>query len=1041
MTAQKFELLFQEAYNKLNQEQKAAVDTLDGPVMVIAGPGTGKTQILSTRIANLLYQSVADPENILCLTYTEAGAIAMRKRLHELIGAGSKNVSIHTFHSFCNKVILENPGVFNTFSEFSIADKLDEYEILDSILLKMASSNTLFRPDQNYKSILGRILGLFQTVKKENWNVEELKLDIRKVIDDLEFQPQFIYKRKTGKFEKGDLKIRELKIEELKFQQTISALELYKEYNDQLRVNGLLDFNDLINNVIREFGNNNDLLSTYQEKYQYILVDEFQDTNGSQLDILNLLSSYWDNPNLFVVGDSDQAIYRFQGASITNITNFINKYDPTIIELNENYRSTQKILNIAESFISTNKERLKAENSHNALKSNRDEFHISPKIKIFNSLLEETFEIVNQIEDLIVHQKTPPGQIAILYRKNSNADDYVKELLKRNISFSQSKEINVLNYSIINQVLKIVHYLHLELNSPLENDFLLFEILHFPFVDIPTVDIGKISLHLKNIRSQESNNNTREINLRLLCSEFEWVQNLELKEPNNLFDIISVINNLIKSIRTITLENLIERILYDFNIIPFVLNEWKNYEALEIINSFYEYIRSLTIKYPEMDIFKLNEIINRLSNYNIQVPFVKTLSDNNSVRLSTIHSSKGMEYEYVFMVRNNASRNSNIPTFKLPPGYSYNEQETDSEDGRRLFYVGITRAKKFLQISYSNIDNNGKLLEAGVNVQELLDEGQIDVEKTDLPKDQILQAIENKLEYIQKELTLVDEEYLEKFLSNFSLSSTSMEKYLECPISFYYERVLGVPNSRSIYMGFGSAVHATLERYLKKYRTASNLDSIYLSDLFRINMNKVKDHFTTEEFNAFSTLGLTNLPKLLQNNESKWNNLNESFFEKDYRNRQYQNIPISGKIDRIDKCWDGYRIIDYKTGKVLSNQAKEKLRKPSEKLKYGGEYWRQMIFYSLLCDTDPAFFGKVQEGILYYVIPDQFGAFHEHSITITSEDQQFVGNLITQVYSKIQNKEFTQGCGKPECRWCHLLQKESVQSENNRNEIISNEAD
>ena len=327
--------------------------------MVIAGPGTGKTQILAARVGNILNRTDALAENILCLTYTEAGVTAMRKRLIKFIGAEAYKVNIHTFHSFCNRVIQENTDLFG-FGEMDAISELEEIELFEKLIDGFANDNLLkrFRGEIYYD--ISRLKNLFSMMKKENISVKKIEKAIDEYIDSLPEDPKFICGRKTvndkGTFLKGDVRTDKIEEERKKFDLSIAAAHEFETYQKLKQEANKYDFDDMILNVLEQFQKNEYLLSRYQEQFLYFLVDEYQDTNGSQNEILRLLFSFWEKPNVFVVGDDDQSIYRFQGASLSNILDF---YDQNlailpeaeqaerIIVLKQNYRSTQEILNVA----------------------------------------------------------------------------------------------------------------------------------------------------------------------------------------------------------------------------------------------------------------------------------------------------------------------------------------------------------------------------------------------------------------------------------------------------------------------------------------------------------------------------------------------------------------------------------------------------------------------------------------------------------------------------------------------------------------------
>ncbi|MBA2745702.1 MAG: ATP-dependent helicase, partial [Flavisolibacter sp.] len=347
---------FQKEYSKLNLQQKKAVDKIDGPVMVIAGPGTGKTQILSVRIGKILLDTDALPYNILCLTYTDAGVLAMRKRLLSMIGPEAYSVPIHSFHSFCNMVIQENRHLFNK-KELQPINELEQAQCLMELIDGLEEGNPLKR----YKSVAyyeaGFLKELFSAMKREGWNPDFLKDRIEEYVDQI--IPETFYNKTKAKKGVHEITVegrREIdKMEKLK-----AAVQAFDHYQSILKEKQRYDFDDMINWVIGVFETHPDVLLHYQETFQYFLVDEYQDTSGSQNKLVELLVSYWESPNLFVVGDDDQSIYRFQGANMENMRQLARRYEKDLLRvlLTENYRSVQPILDAAHLLISNNQQRL-----------------------------------------------------------------------------------------------------------------------------------------------------------------------------------------------------------------------------------------------------------------------------------------------------------------------------------------------------------------------------------------------------------------------------------------------------------------------------------------------------------------------------------------------------------------------------------------------------------------------------------------------------------------------------------------------------------
>ncbi|HRF77753.1 MAG TPA: UvrD-helicase domain-containing protein, partial [Chitinophagales bacterium] len=356
---------FAEAYASLNDNQRKAVDTIEGPVLVVAGPGTGKTQILAVRIGKILMETDTLPDNILCLTYTDAGTIAMRKRLLDFIGPDAYRVHIYTFHAFCNDVIQANLDYFGK-RELEPISELENVNLIEQLLEELPLNHPLKKLKGNKSYEVGRLNNFFKMMKDEDWDEQKINQTIDAYIADLPNREDYIYKRanaKTG-VKVGDVKQKELQAEVDRMEKTRAAANMYPEYVSRMRAMGRYDYSDMILWVIKAFRDTSpageNMLRNYQERYLYFLVDEFQDTNGAQNEILNLLISYWDIPNVFAVGDDDQSIYEFQGARVKNIMDFYQSYEREIevVVLTDNYRSHQAILDASRVIIEKNEERL-----------------------------------------------------------------------------------------------------------------------------------------------------------------------------------------------------------------------------------------------------------------------------------------------------------------------------------------------------------------------------------------------------------------------------------------------------------------------------------------------------------------------------------------------------------------------------------------------------------------------------------------------------------------------------------------------------------
>ncbi|HSN60226.1 MAG TPA: ATP-dependent helicase, partial [Ferruginibacter sp.] len=494
---------FTEEYKKLNPQQRIAVDTIEGPVMVIAGPGTGKTQILAARIGKILLDTDALPENILCLTYTDAGAIAMRRRLQQFIGADAYKVNIYTFHAFCNDVIQDNLSLFEKNSLDAISE-LENIQLFKTLIDQFPKNHLLKRYRGDVYFEIGNLRNLFSNMKREGWTPDFINQKINEYLIDLPTRDEFVYKRKYKQFNAGDLKLDKIEEEKERIKKLQAAVNEFDHYQQLMRQHNRYDFDDMINWVIKVFEENPAVLSNYQEKFQYILVDEFQDTSGTQNRLVQLLINYWDMPNVFVVGDDDQSIYRFQGANVENMLEFANKYsnDLKTVVLTSNYRSTQPILDFSKTLINKNEERLVKQIpglSKELISSNSNINHLThaPEVIEYNSVKEEMAAITHKIFDLL-QEGISPGKIAVIYKENKYGEELATYFRLKGIPVYSKRNINLLVQPFTKKLIQLLRYLNAEHDTPYGGDEMLFEILHYDFYQIPPIEIAKLTVEVNS---------------------------------------------------------------------------------------------------------------------------------------------------------------------------------------------------------------------------------------------------------------------------------------------------------------------------------------------------------------------------------------------------------------------------------------------------------------------------------------------------------------------------------------------------------------
>ena len=459
---------FSTELKKLNAAQKVAVDQIEGPVLVIAGPGTGKTHILTARIGRILLETDTQPHNVLCLTFTDAGVHAMRERLLELIGPEAHRVHIFTFHSFCNKIIKERMELFGRNDLEPLSD-LERVEIVRKIIDGLPQGHALTQGKRDPYFYEGQLYNLFQQMKSEDWSVKFVEEKIETYLKSLPEREEFIYKRKTKDAQKGDLKQHKIDQATERMQRLHAAANLFPKYVEAMEKARRYDFADMILWVLREFEKNEALLRNYQEQYLYFLVDEYQDTNGSQNAILQKLIEYWDNPNVFIVGDDDQSIFEFQGARLKNLLDFYDDYksDLELVMLKDNYRSSQHILDTSKTLIDKNLHRVvsKLHGLEKTLKAKNKvvaKSKVRPEIVAYPNRAHEDAGIVQQLEEMR-NAGIPLNEVAIIYAKHKQARNIISLLEKKKIPYNTRRRVNVLELPMIQNVRVSVSYTHLTL--------------------------------------------------------------------------------------------------------------------------------------------------------------------------------------------------------------------------------------------------------------------------------------------------------------------------------------------------------------------------------------------------------------------------------------------------------------------------------------------------------------------------------------------------------------------------------------------------
>jgi len=1032
-THAKYNEKFNNALAQLNSEQLAAINQMDGPVLVIAGPGTGKTQILAARIGKILMETDARAGEILCLTYTDAGAVAMRKRLFEFIGPEAYRVNIYTFHAFCNEIIQENLEYFGKLTLDALSD-LDSAIFFRELVDEFPNDHLLKRFTGDIYYDAPRLKSLFSDMKRENWTAEAMKEAVEDYLAGLPFRDEFIYKRANAAkgIKVGDPKQKEIDAAKEKMEKLLAAVAEYQNFDAKMKARSRYDYDDMIQWVLKAFRENEELLRRYQERYQYILVDEFQDTSGSQNELLKFILNYWDTPNVFVVGDDDQSIFKFQGANMKNILDFASDYSKTLktVVLKHNYRSNQLILDVSKALIENNRERLTAQLE---LDKNLESAHprfselmIEPQVKEYENPNQELADIAAQIKRLL-DTGTEPGEIAVIYRNHSQAEDLLHFLDGRHIAVNTKRKVDIFTLPFGEKILNILRYLAMEMDSPYSGDELLFEIMHYDFFDIQPIEIAKASVAVAKENYATANNNEPKTSLRRYISQmrtpaqpglFDQQQNLGMKF------LVSDIDYLLTYSASNTLQQLFEQVVAKMGVLRYIMQQPDKGWYMQVLTSLFDFIKEESRKKPDIKIADLMHIIKLMQEHGIRLELNQVIFSENGINFLTAHGSKGLEFEHVFVI---GCTKKIWDTKGRNYGFSYPDTLTQAsddeiaqkEESRRLFYVALTRAKQCLNISYSAKDKSGREQEASQFVSEIIAGTYLQVQHPKVSEDVMIDFLASQyLETLQPKVELLDKNYIDLLLQNYTLSVTHLSNYLDCPLRFYFQCLIRVPSGKSPSATFGQAVHWALNKAFKKLK--ENGDEFPLTEEFmrefRWYMHRNRDSFTKEDFKLRMDYGEKILPAYYNQNINSWNKI--AVTERSIRNVEVEGVPVKGNLDKIEFTGKQVTVVDYKTGKLKN--AKDKLKRPDNDHPNGGDYWRQAVFYKLLIDNDRALDWQVVSTVFEFVEPVN-DEYYKEQIIITPQDTAEVTDQITTVYQKILAHDFNTGCGKKECDWCHFV--------------------
>jgi DNA helicase-2/ATP-dependent DNA helicase PcrA len=980
-----------EAYKMLNTAQKQAVDTIDGPVMVIAGPGTGKTQILTLRIANILLQTDTAPESILALTFTESGAKAMRERLLRYIGTAAYRIEIATFHGFAQKLIAQYPDSYPEIIGGQAATDIDKITMIETILDDPTLST--LRPNGNPSYYVKPLMGTISDLKREYVTPDALSSSIADqevALDEIE---QYHSKGAHKGKERGEYKEATKVIEKNR-----ALLQVYRLYQAGLREQRLYDFDDMIMETVDALQSNQDMLQDLQEQYQYVHADEHQDVNGAQNKILELLANYHDRPNIFVVGDEKQAIFRFQGASLENFLHFESHFtDTEVISLTENYRSGQTILDAGQQLITVEDGPLQklripliAAAVDASLVSSRSFSH---------QAVEDTW-MVSEIQTLI-EKGTEPQEIAVIVRSNREVEDISTALRKAGVAAQASAESDILYHPM-------THTIEQLLRAVVTTDpKALFVVLHGAYWGLTSSDVAKVC-------SAQNYSRT----LYQIMSDGALLESLQLTDVPAVQNVGVIIAEA-KARSVVSAPHEVLAYLLEATGLKTHMLERDPHGTSRIVRRLYDEIESL-VKRDKM--VSLTDVLavfaqRRLYNLSLSAPFIGVTAQ--SVQVMTAHKSKGLEFAAVFaphLVDSVWGGKKQRSLFKIPRNTPIAADAQDDE--KRLLYVLLTRAKTNLYLSSSETNADGRPLTPSRLLAEL-DENTVTVESTEAAETSFspLEAVAS-----EQPVSLVDTEVAASLFTERGFSATSLNNYLRSPWEYYFKNLLRVPEIQAIHMLFGTAVHSVLERATATH-TKTGVIPTDAECILWLEQALSRLPVTTTDYTRLHEKGVEMiLPYVAQLTSTLPKKTQEEFsvsvvLQSD--NSDLPDIPLRGNLDRLDFDESGtvYKVVDYKTGKPKSRNVIEGNTASSD-----GSYKRQLTFYALLLDLYDDERYQCRTGVLSFVESAANGVVKEESFVITDEEIEALKVEIRVAAEALINGSWaTQTCDPTICDYCYLL--------------------
>jgi DNA helicase II / ATP-dependent DNA helicase PcrA len=891
---------------RLNDEQLEAVTHNSGPLIIVAGAGTGKTTVATQRIAWLIEQGKAKPDEVLALTFTEKAATEMEERVDRLLPIGYVDLWISTFHAFCERVLKAHALEIGLPHEFKLFTEIDTLLLLRRNFDQFDLNH--YKPRGNPTRFLKALMRHISRAKDE-LILPERYLSLANKLED----------------EEESARIAELG-------------NAYKTYQEILLEKSAIDFGDLIFYTYELFAKRPAILKHYQEQFKYILVDEFQDTNTAQYELVKLLAGA--HGNITVVGDDDQSIYKFRGASLSNIMQFRKDFSAAkSVVLNQNYRSTPRVLKHSYQLIQQNNpNRLEVQEKINKeLQSNADGdgfvHHIHSATRE-----DEIQEAVKQIIELQKEHQCAWSDFAILVRANDSAELFVDALDRVSIPLRFMAMRGLYTKPLILDMRAWMRVLDQPHESPS-----LYRILSHPTLGISEIDISTLTMHCRKKGVS-------------LFDALRQADNLEVSSDSRerIRDVLLAMSDLITKAKRLPVSELFVDIAKQSGLYGLVLQQPEiiQIEQFGLLRQFHERLKSFEASNEQKSLHHFLEEFDHERDAG-EVGSLKADMEEGPdvVQIMTVHASKGLEFRFVFIVnlieqRFPSTRRGDpipLPDAFLPAIEDKKEEHVAEE--RRLFYVAITRAKEGVYLLSAEDYGGARKRKASRFIEELGLENAAQIQPS--PVDEFSPVNTPRSETKKLVYTLPT-----------AMSFTQLAAFTSCPLQYKFAHILKIPVFGRHSLSFGKSMHNTLEKFTEQVKEQGGIGELQqLETLYNEQWidEWYPDENTRVEHHDKGWESLKMMHADFKKSPPKIEAIEKGFTIK------FKDVVFRGRIDRIDEVEGGYEIVDYKTGK------------PKEKLTW--EDKRQLILYQLAAEQcfDPPL--KIQRLTYHYLEDNSYVSF------------------------------------------------------------------